>query len=67
MGRLVNTTFKRDYLMLWRTQAGDITTNLNADVVFTLPELSTSIDVTWIYHSDDSAKGRYNMILGMDI
>ena len=44
-------------------QAGNITTNLKVEVEFNLPELSATNFGTWKFHVDDSAKGRYNMIL----
>ena len=34
---------------------------------FTLPEFRAMNDVTWKWHVDDFAKGRYNTILGRDI
>ena len=46
------------------TQAGSITNNLKFKIDFTLPELSAIKIVTWNCHVDDSAKGRYYMILG---
>ena len=53
--------------MQWQTQAGNITTDIKVNVYFTLPAISTTNDVTWKRHVDDSAKGRKNMILGMDL
>ena len=50
--------------MQWHTQAGIITTNLKVQVDFTLPKPSMTDITTWKCHVDDSAKGRYNMILG---
>ena len=50
--------------MQWHTQVGNITNNLKVELDFTLPKLSAKILVAWKYHVDDSAKGRYNMILG---
>ena len=49
--------------MQQHTQAVNITTNLKAEVEFTLPELSATNFVTWRYHVGDSIKGRYGMIL----
>ena len=51
-------------VMQWHTQAGNITTNIRVKVDFTLSKLSTMNVMTWRFHVDDSAKGRYNMILG---
>ena len=53
--------------MQWHTQAGNITTNINIEVDFTLPELSVTNVVVWKCHVDDSTKGSYDMILGRDI
>ena len=53
--------------MTWHIQAGNITTNIKVKVTFTLPALSTADVVTWICHVDESAKGRYDMILGLDL
>ena len=33
----------------------------------TLPEFSATRIVMWDYHMNDYAKGRYNIILGIDI
>ena len=46
------------------TQAGNITTNLEIKIYFTLPKLSATNNVTWNFHVDYSAKGGYDMILG---
>ena len=47
-------------------QAGNITTNIKVKIYFTLPALSATNFVTWRWHVDDSAKVRYDMILGWD-
>ena len=68
MGRLVEKLHPDKYdVMQWHTQAGNITTNHNVKVYFTLPKLSVMNVVTWECHVDDSNKGRYDMILGLDI
>ena len=54
-------------MIQWHTQAGNITTNLKVEVDFTLTELSVMNIVTWKCHVDESAKGRYDMILGRDL
>ena len=54
-------------MMQSHTQAGNITTNSKVKVDFTLTALSAMNVVTWKCHVNDSAKGRYNMILGRDI
>ena len=53
--------------MQWHMQAGNIPTNLKVKVDFILPALSATNFVTCKCHVDDSAKGRYDMILGQDI
>ena len=53
--------------MQWHTQAGNITTNIKVEVDFTLPALSATNVVMWKCHMDDSAKGRYDIIVGRDI
>ena len=53
--------------MQWHTQAGNITTNLKVKVDLTLPALSANNFMTWDYHVNDSANGRYYMILGRDL
>ena len=42
-------------------------TYLKVKIDFTLPALSATDVVTWTCHVEDSAKGRYDMILGRDI
>ena len=53
--------------MQWQTQTGNITTDFKVKVDFTLPKLSGKNVVTWKCHVDDSAKGKYGMILGRDL
>ena len=53
--------------MQWHTQAKNITTNHKVKVDFTLLVLIATIVVTWKCHVDESAKGRYDMILGWDL
>ena len=53
--------------MQWHTQDWNITTNLKVKIYFTLPALSTTDVLTWNFHVDDSAKGRYDTILGRDL
>ena len=65
MGRLVEKLSPEKYaLMQWHMQAGNITTSLKVRLDFTLPALSTTNFVTWKFHMYDSAKDRYDMILG---
>ena len=65
MGRLVEKLFpKKDAPIQWHMQAGNTTTDIKVKVYFNLPALSETNVVTWICHVDDSAKGRYDMILG---
>ena len=58
---------KKDAVMQWHIQAGGITANLKVKIYFTLPELSLTKTMTWIFHVDDSSKGIYDMILGRDL
>ena len=51
-------------MIQWPTQASNITTDLTVEVNFTLPELTAADVVTWKNYVDDSAKGRYDTILG---
>ena len=45
----------------------NITINLKIKIDFSFPELSAMKIVTWNFHVDDSAKGRYDIIFGRDI
>ena len=54
-------------MIQWHTQGGSITTNIKVKIDFTLPELSATEILTWNCYVDDSAKGRYDMILGIDL
>ena len=58
---------KKDAVMHWHTQAGNITSNIKVKVYFTLPGIRVMNAATWKCHVYDSAKGRYDMILGRDI
>ena len=58
---------KRYATMQWKTQTGNITTNHKVKVYFTLPALSATNVMAWIFHVDESAKGIYDMILGKDL
>ena len=61
MGRLIEKLCPEKYApMQWNTQAGDIRTNLKFKID------ATNV-VTWNFHVGDSAKVRYNMILGRAI
>ena len=55
---------EKDDVMQWQKQAGNTTTNFKVKIDFTLPALSAKNAVTWKFHIYDSAKGRYDMILG---
>ena len=64
MGGLVKKIPPEEYApMQWYMQAVIITTNIKVKVNFTLHALSATNSVTWNCHVDDSAKGRYNIIL----
>ena len=58
---------KIDTVMQWHTQKCNITTNIKVKIYITLPELSATKIMTWNCHVDESAKGRYDMILGINI
>ena len=45
----------------------NLTINMKAKMYSTLPELIAKKIVMWDFHVDDSAKGRYAMILGRDL
>ena len=53
--------------MQWNTKADNITTNLKVKVNFTLPKISATNIVIWKCHVDESANGRYDIILGRDL
>ena len=53
-------------MIQWHTKAGNTSTNIKVEIVFTLTELSATNVVTRNFHLGDSSKGRYNMILGID-
>ena len=53
--------------MQWHTQAKNIATDLKVKVYFTLSTLNAENFVAWNCRVDESAKGRYDMILGQDI
>ena len=55
---------EEDAPMKWHMQAGNINTNLKVKIYFTSSALSATNVVTWNFHVDDSAKGRYDMTLG---
>ena len=68
IGRLVKKMHpEKDDLIQWHILAGNITTNIKVKVDFTVPALSATNAVTWKYYVDDSAKGRYDMILVQNI
>ena len=68
MVRLVkNIAPEKDAMIQWHTQGSNITTNIKVKVYFTLPKLSAKNVVTWKCHVDNSARGRYGMILGQDL
>ena len=68
MGRLVEKLHPEKYaVMQWHMQAGNITTKLEVKIYFTLLKLSATNVVMWDCYVDDSAKGRYDIILGQYI
>ena len=48
-------------------QVEKFTTPKKVNIYFFLPEFSAMKTMTWQYHVNESAKGRYNMILGRDL
>ena len=54
-------------MMQWHTQAGNITTDFKFKVDFASPALSATDVVILKFYVDDSARGRYDIILGKDI
>ena len=68
MKRLVEKIYPEKYAVIqWQTQAINITTNFEVKVDFTLPTLITMNVVTWKFHVYESARGRYDILLGRDI
>ena len=68
MGRLIQKIIpKIENVMQWHMQAGNITTNQHVKRYLTLSEHSATQIVTRNCHVDDSAKGKYYMILGRDL
>ena len=63
---IINLNPKEDVVMHCHTQVGIITTNLKVEIYSTLPELCAATIVKWNCHVDESAKGRYDTILGRD-
>ena len=47
--------------------ADSITTNIKVKIGFTLTGLSTKKIGRWNFHVDDSAKGRYDMVLDREL
>ena len=54
-------------MMQWHMKAGIITNNIQGKMGLNLPEIIATNIVTWNFHVNDSAKDRYDMILGRDI
>ena len=50
--------------MQWHRKYGNINTNIKVKVEFTLHKLSATNITVWKLHVDESAQGRYDMILG---
>ena len=68
MGRLVGKLNPdKDAVIQLNTQALNITSNYKVKLYFALPVLNAMNSVMWKFHVDDSAKSRYDMILGKDI
>ena len=60
-------SLEKDAAMQCNTQARNITTNIKVKVKFALPSLIATNVVTWKCHVDDSTKGRYDIILDIDL
>ena len=58
---------KKDYLMQWQTQAGNLSTNIKVKIYCTLPNFSVANIVMWYFQVFESAKGRYDVVLGRDL
>ena len=68
MRRIIEELYpEKDALVQWNTQARNIATNLKVKIYFTSPALSATNSVTCVFHVDDSAKGRYDIIIGRDL
>ena len=52
-------------MIQWHTQAGNINNNIKVKIYLTLSELGATKIMTCNCHVDDSAKGRYDIILGI--
>ena len=48
---------------MWEIQADKFTTSKKINLDLCLPEFSAAKIVTWDFHVDDSAEGRYGIIL----
>ena len=53
--------------MQWHIQASNIPTNLKVKMYLTLLALSATNVLAWKCHVYDSANGRYDMILELDV
>ena len=53
--------------MQWKMQVGNLTTNMNVKIDFTLPGFRATKFLTWYCHGLESARGIYNTILGRDL
>ena len=60
-------TTKEDAVMQWKIQVGNPNTDIEVKIDSTLPEFSMTIIAKWECHMDESAIGRYNVILGRDL
>ena len=58
---------KKDAVVKWHTQAGNITNNIKVKIDFTSPGISATNIMTWKFHEDEFSKVRYDMILGRDL
>ena len=64
---ITKLNLKEDAVIQWCSEARNITTNIKVKIYLTLPKLRAKKTVTWNWHMNDYAKGRYDTILGRDI
>jgi hypothetical protein len=66
----LNGTVLNEQTTKWNTVGGQFFTNLQREVIFTLPEFSTSKVIRWVCHVDSTTlrtNAQYDMIIGADL
>jgi predicted aspartyl protease len=66
----LNGTVLNEQTTTWNTVGGQFVTNLQREVIFTLPEFSTSKVIRWVCHVDSTTlrtNAQYDMIIGADL